>query len=120
MKRVAWLLLAVFCPALVQVQPVQIQQTTCSCCCHCKVPGECGMPCSRVPVPAPLSFASERATPLTAPARERQSRSEQRTELRFFSVFVESMTEIGAIGMAPPPASPARVALFKAHCSFLI
>jgi hypothetical protein len=118
MKRVAWLLLAVFCAALLQVQPVLIQQTTCAC--RCKVPGACGMPCSRIPIPAPLSFAADRATPANAPAKGRESKSEQRLERRFFSVFVESLTELGAIGVSAPSAAPARVPLFKAHCSFLI
>jgi hypothetical protein len=118
MKRIVWLLLAVFCSALVRVQPVEFAPCSRCACCHCKIPGDCGMPCSRAPAPASAMFAAEQSSLVARPAVGKARRA-QPLAVRFYASFVEPVTQRVAL-MAPASAVPAaRVPLFKAHCSFL-
>jgi hypothetical protein len=119
MKRMVLALLAVFCAAVVQVQPVEPLKT-CPCdCCHCKHPGECGMPACR---------SSSTASPTVATA---QSVPNGRSAPRLLAQpgpFLASFVFAPGIGSAPSSAltpsalavPTAHVPLFKAHCSFLI
>jgi len=120
MKRVAWVLLAVFCAALVQIQPAQgltAKAKTCDC---CHVPGACGMPDCCPPLAfASLASGSEQAVRLPRPAAQK-AQSLHSPSAKFYASFVEP----AALRLALPPsaklAAAARVPLFKAQCCFLI
>jgi hypothetical protein len=118
MKRMTWLLIAVFCTAFVRVQPVEL--THCSQCvtCHCKIPGACGMPCSGTPAPA--MFAAAQSTKIAHAAGSRNLVPVPLTARKFYLSCVEpaarSVAFIAPVSIAMPSAVP----LFKAHCSFLI
>jgi hypothetical protein len=122
MKRLSWLLLAVFCTALMRVQPVDTGQRCPCICCHCKNPGDCGMPCDRspTPTPAPLMFAAEQAARVARPSLRQKDSPARLVGEKFFAPFVESATSSVAFSAAAVLAPPANVPLFKAHCSFLI
>jgi hypothetical protein len=117
MRRVAWLLLAVFCTVLVQVQPADAAVTKpCGC---CQVPGNCPMPCCPQAAPLPAVFSLAQSVQVArSPVRERAQPARAATGM-FYASFVEA-----AAVSRPLPASAeapaARVPLFKAHCRFLI
>jgi hypothetical protein len=119
MKRIAWLLLAVFCSAFVEQQPVEWAQCSRCACCHCKVPGDCGMPCSRAPAPAAaMPAAPEHALAALPAARIRQPAPP--AAAKFYASFVE-LTTLPVALVASASAGPAASGpLYKAHCSFLI
>jgi hypothetical protein len=120
MKRVAWLVLAVFCAALAQVQPVDglgAKAKPCPCC-HL---GACGMPgCCPSPASAPAAVNSAQADcvkSVPAPGRAQAARGLADT---FYAAFVETTAVRGSLHASALTAAPASVPLFKAHCSFLI
>ena len=119
MKRIAWILLAAICSAFVRVQPVELAQCGQCVCCHCKVPGACGMPCTQTPTPAPLLFAAEPGALLAHPA-SRGAQLARASGVKFFESFVGSTTEKVASVASAPAVRAASVPLFRAHCSFLI
>jgi len=121
MKRLVWIVLAVFCAALGQVQAVDTlgaKAKPCPCC-H---PGACGMPgCC-----PPISSASPvfEAAPAAEVARQL---SPWRTRLtrewaQGFSFSLAALAEITRQRTAPGAerAPAAKVPLFTAHCSLLI
>jgi hypothetical protein len=121
MKRLAWLLVAVFALAMVQARPVDTgvaQQETCGCC----EPGSsaCGMPdCG----PAPASPAScvAVATGITAVRAEAESVLPKSRCLRDRFVAESSRRQTAPAALVPRSvAPPASVPAFKAHCSYLI
>ncbi len=120
MKTLAWLLLAVFCTALVRVQPVELGLRKQCVCCHCKGPCECGMPCSRAPNPVPVSFATEQPARIAQAAVRGKIQPARLAEEKFFAPFIESAAPALALNGSAPTAPAANVPLFKAHCSFLI
>lgn len=118
MKRLAWLLLAVFCMAAVRVQPVgrlAMAKT-----CHCSHPGACGMPgcCPQPSSARPLSSPAESVRESLF-AASREAKPACATE-KFYLSFVEP----GALRPASPASANAAhavgVPLFRAHCSLLI
>jgi hypothetical protein len=120
MKRLAWLLVALYCTAFVRVQPFELVPCCHCACCHCKVPGTCGMPCGRAQAPAPLMFAAGQAARVSQPALRRNELPARVSEKRFYASFVEPAAASVALGAAAAMAPSAGVPLFKAHCSFLI
>ena len=118
MKRLPWLLAAVLCIMLVQVQPVETARS-CPCCCHCKAPGACGMPCSGSTAPAPIVFAAEQPTPGARSAGQWKAQAARPAE-KFFARFVGTAAEPVAHRAPALLACAADVPLFKAHCCFLI
>jgi hypothetical protein len=119
-KRIAWILLAVFCPAMVRVQPVDLAQCKVCVSCHCKIPGDCGMPCSRPDAPAPIMFAAEQSAKVTLEAGRRNLPDARLAEGKFYATVVEAATVPVALIKPVLMAPAAEVPLFKAHCSFLI
>jgi hypothetical protein len=119
MKRLAWLFLAVFCAAMVQVQPVRglpVKVKACNC---CQVPGTCGMPdCCPPSAFASTVLGSEESVRLALPA-SRTVAAIRDASVVFYAAFVEPAIIPPALSAALA-AAPARVPLFKAHCSFLI
>jgi hypothetical protein len=120
MKRLAWLVLALCCTAFLRVQPVESAQSCACACCHCKVPGDCGMPCGRVPAPAPVMFAAAEQATAAQPARRLVVGSVRRDREKFYAPFVEAATSLVALNSTALLAPAVCVPFFKAHCSFLI
>jgi hypothetical protein len=119
MKRLAWLLLAVFCLAVAQVQPVEaVAQAKPKDCCDCS--GHCRMPACPAPAAAqPSPF--EAARPLTV-ARPQPSREAVATRCDHRKFFLSLLPPAARPASDPAPvvAPPASVPLFEAHCSYLI
>ena len=121
MKRFVWLLLAAFCTAIAQVQPVeplQAKQASCDCCEG--EPGACGMPdCALPPAsPSPVLVLASEATALRAEAESVMPKSRSFRD-HFYAQFSPRPARPAAI--APQVVAPtASVPAFKAHCSFLI
>jgi hypothetical protein len=121
MKRMAWLLLAVCCTALVRVQPVEPLACCQSSCCHNKLPGSCGMPCGQpAPTPAPMMFAAESPARISKPAPKRDSSEGRLSEQKFYLPFIEIAAPSVALDAPASLAPAAPVPLFRAHCSVLI
>jgi hypothetical protein len=121
MKRLAWLLLAVFCTALAQVQPVDLPVTKVKSCCHSDAPCGCGMPgCGLPPAQAPVVFTAAQPVQVAGISLRREAQPRQAIAAKFYACFLEPVTA----SVAPAPSalrlSAARMPLFKAHCSFLI
>jgi hypothetical protein len=118
MKLLPWLLASLLCTVFVQVQPVDTARS-CQCCCHCKVPGACGMPCSAAPTPAPSIFTAEQPARVSRPAGLWKIQAARPAAVKFFARYVEPAAPVAP--RAPDLlASAADVPLFMAHCCFLI
>jgi len=118
MKRLAWLLLAVFCTMLVQVPPADVVVTKpCGC---GQVPGNCPMPCCPQAAPLPAVFSLAQSVQMArSPVRE-QAQPARAATGRFYASFVEAAAVSRPLPASAEAAPAARVPLFKAHCSFLI
>jgi hypothetical protein len=117
MKRLVWLLLAAFCTAIAQVQPVQLpvaQAETCPCCDSkaCDMP-DCNMP------PAPAQPARTQSSPVLMAVREVAVAPCEARE-KFYVQFLPRPARPSAERASQVVAPAASVPLFKAHCSFLI
>jgi hypothetical protein len=122
MKRLVWLLIALFCTAVAQVQPVDLLPAKDRGCCCCEdQAGACGMPdCA----PAPTACSQARimlqtSAPLRIQARRAAAVAKKVSE-PFYVQFVEKTAERPSFRVARLGTPAARVALFKAQCSFLI
>ncbi len=122
MKRLAWLLLAVFCTALAQVQPVELSLTKAGM--HrvdCDCEGACGMPeCVAVPVTAQQPAQLERAGGELRQITRRVVAKLRAPAPKFYLSFVEPVVvtaTLRACALTAPAVSPP---LFRVHCSFLL
>lgn len=118
MKRMVWFVLAAFCSAFVRVQPVELAPNCHCACCHCKVPGACGMPCSRAPATASVMVAAQERNSVAVPAVRGAQPSGPAG--KFYASFVEPATVRLLFPASAQAARAAHVPLFKAQCSFLI
>jgi hypothetical protein len=122
MKRLVWLLIAVVCTALAQVQPV-IMPTTVqeeSCCCTGDEAGACGMP-DCAPATAAPSCAQSVPTLAAQRSEARKLTPAPKTRFETYYVRVDSRpAKSPAAGVSLRGTPAASVPLFKAHCSFLI
>lgn len=122
MKRLVWLLLAVFCTAFAQVQTAPVSLDTARhCACSGSCDGSCGMPDCAVP-PAPVQWvgASESAPVASVAKPARKVVALRRAPAKFFAAFVEPPARPSDLRGVDPSASSANVPLFTAHCSFLL
>ena len=121
MKRLVWLLIAVVCTALAQVQPVVLSSAQDeACCCTGEQAGACGMPeCAPVPAACPASSNLPVATGQRAEVRK-PAPAPQALRESYFARFEArpAVAPAGRVSLRGTPA--ASVPLFKAHCSFLI
>ena len=120
MKRLVWLLLAVFVTALAQVSPVDLGSPSAKPCSCCETPGacgkrDCGMPPSAC-APTPLLAALPNQAPSTA-TRKRAARIYRLAINYLFQT--RALTPVRS-SRVPYLVSTERVPLFKAQCSFLI
>src|SRR4051812_44646881 len=121
MKRLVWLLLAAFCTAVAQVQPVDVQLVPaqkCDCCADgndCDMP-DCGLPPSAGQMVASLtgSVASLRV------AAKRQASVAHVEPVAFYERFVAPARVAPTLSVNAALAPPASVPLFREHCSLLI
>lgn len=123
MKRAAWFLLAIACSAFVRVQPVELLNPFhciyCGCC-HCKIPGACGMPCRGAPAPACQALSTEQTAGFRGGALRSSAQPLQLSGTRFHAPGSEMAEVFSALTPSALVAPAACVPLFKAHCSFLI
>ena len=121
MKRLVWLLLAVFCTALAQVQPVDSTLTKAEKCPCCEVPGACGMPdCGLPPPSATAGLFAEQPTRTAQPEVRRDAARLKRVALIFLSALDAIDSAAVAFNATSRIAPVAPVPLYAAHCSFLI
>ncbi|MEI6105725.1 MAG: hypothetical protein WCR49_01825 [Opitutae bacterium] len=121
MKRLVWLLLAVFGTALAQVSPVDIglaQQETCSC---CEQPGACGMP-DCMPPAAP---ATQPVFTLTSPAvatriAAKPARAAREVREIFLASFLPRTAGASAWPVSVIAEMPLGIPLYQEHCSLLL
>lgn len=121
MKRLVWLLIAVVCTALAQVQPVvmPVAQEE-SCCCTGDQAGACGMPeCA----PAPTAPSCVVSVPVATAQRGEARKLSPSRHVRYEIFYVRfeprpAPSPVAGVSRLGTPAD--RVPLFKAHCSFLI
>jgi hypothetical protein len=118
MKHIAWLLITVFCSATLRLQPFEKEPCAQCVCCHDKVPGDCGLPCSRTTSPASSASIVEHRAAVSAPS-VRNVAVCRRAGARFYAPYVEPQTH-SVVLSAPVPARAADAPLYMAHCSFLI
>jgi hypothetical protein len=121
MKRLVWLLLAVFCTAIAQVQPVEplvSSQVRCPC---CEIPGACGMAdCNVPPSSVPVRLIAEQSAPITVSAARRNAARLGRIALTLASSFDAQSATLAVRNDAAISVRAGRGPLFQAHCSFLI
>jgi hypothetical protein len=121
MKRVVWLVLAVFLAALAQVRPVDALEAkgkACPCC-HpgsCEMPGCCPQTSS---APTSINLAQMEAVG-SLPAPRFAQPASRLFEGAFYSLFVGPVATRGPLVASAKAAPPAPVPLFQAHCSLLI
>ena len=122
MKRLVWLLLALFCTAFAQVQAVELLlPTNAHCACGGGCNGSCGMPdCALPPAPVQWVGASESASTASVAKPARKVVAIRRTPVKFFAAFVEPASCLIDLRAPDPGAPAASVPLFKGHCSFLL
>ena len=122
MKRLVWLILAVFGTALAQVSPVDLPVTKAEVCPCCHDGGDCGMPdCALPPAtnPAPV-FALPTPVSVVRIAVRRATPAPRALAGKFFVRLESRPAAVPAFGPIAAIAPAARVPLFKAHCSFLL
>ncbi len=122
MKRLVWLVLAVFCTAFAQVQAVELLLPTAShCACGGDCAGSCGMPeCALPPAPVQWVGASESVSTAAVAKPARKVVAIQRSPVDFFAAFVEPAPRLIDLRAPDPGAPAASVPLFKGNCSFLL
>jgi len=120
MKRLPWLLIALFCAVLVQVQPIDGPLAKPVKCARCHS-GACGMPgCCPTPASAPTVFSSEQSARVDRVPAPHRAQPVRGAEENFYALFIEPVAGRGALPACAEAAPAARVPLFKAHCCFLI
>jgi len=121
MKRLVWLILAVFGTALAQVSPVELPVTKHDVCGCCEHPGACGMPdCPPPAAPAPQP-ASILVSPATAVRLAAKPAARVRIARQYFSARYPASAAVAPVPPAAPVRTvPASVPLYREHCSLLI
>jgi hypothetical protein len=121
MKPLVWLLLAVFCTAIAQVQPVEppvSRQVRCPC---CEIPGACGMAdCNVPPSSAQVSMVAGQSAPIAVSAARRNAGRLGRIALIRVISFDAKSAALAVRNEAIVSVRAEHGPLFEAHCSFLI
>lgn len=118
MKRLVWLLLAVFSTAIAQVQPADVPQAPAEKCCCCEKQKACDMPDC-----IPVSTGVQRALPQQTTVEiigKRAAAVKQSVPEKFYFQFVPCVRVTPVLPVSAIVAPAASVPLFAAHCSFLI
>jgi hypothetical protein len=117
MKRLSWLLLAVFCAAMVQVQPVDFAKAKAHSCCPA---GGCGMPCCPSPSPASSPSGRQQSSLVASVPVSRRVQIARILAEKLYAVLVKPASVRRLVSASAEAAPVAMMPLFKAHCSFLI
>lgn len=123
MKRLVWLLLAVFCAVLTPVRPVDGVQAPAAKCDCCDNAGDCGMPGCLPPL---ASAPSLPALAVSLPAAlkleaKRQAPNPRLFRDRFYRQFVSAPArELPSLRATPAVAPAATAPVYLAQCSLLI
>ncbi len=117
MKRLVWLLLAVFGTALAQVQPVDMPVTKHAVCGCCEKPGSCGMP-DCAPPPVSARPVCQLQTP--AEVARRAARAPAVVREKFYVQFLPRVSSVPALPVRLAAAPAASVPRFREHCSLLL
>jgi hypothetical protein len=121
MKRLGWLLLAVFGIALAPVRPVVLAvegHRSCGC---CGGDGSCGMPsCPPPPVSSPVLGTLDQPVRIAGIEVRRAAPTPRRAGGRFYAAFVSPAAVSVAARSPARVAAAAGVPLFEAHCSLLL
>lgn len=123
MKRLVWLLLAVWCTALAQVQPVAPLPAAAHEECGCgDCAGACGMPDCALPPAPPVTtaIAGRTTTTVARPTARLDAQATATLALKYFTAFVEPAVVPAFVRAPDSMAPPAGVPLFKEHCAFLL
>jgi hypothetical protein len=120
MKRLVWFLIAAFCTALAQVQPVDLPVTKHEVCGCCAEPGACGMPdCAPQPASGqPVSAVQARLSQRTE--AQRLSPAPRPKREAFYVQFVPRASRVTALRAPSVTTASASEPLFQVHCSFLL
>jgi len=121
MNRLVWLLVALFCTAVAQVQPVDLTPgKDGECCCCGDQPGTCGMPdCTPAPTTAQPVLKLQTSVAAVQEARK-ASRPLSAHQEPFYVKFVRSSTVATGVRVAYAIAPTASASLYRDHCSFLL
>lgn len=119
MKRLVWLVLAVFATLLTRVEPADLPANKAPACCCCG--GGCDMPkCPPPPANNPTPVLTLQAPAQATPSAARRAAAPRGRHEKCFVRF-DSRRAVGPVTRAAVAvARPASVPLFAAHCSFLI
>ncbi|HVZ66391.1 MAG TPA: hypothetical protein VG936_17645 [Lacunisphaera sp.] len=118
MKRLVWLVVAVFATLLTRVEPADLPETKKSACCCCRA---CDMPdCPPPPANNPAPILTLQTPAQANPAAARRLAAPRGRQEKFFVRFDSRRAPMPAPRIAVAVARPASVPLFAAHCSFLI
>lgn len=120
MKRLVWIVLAVFGTAFAQVRPVAFPTLRHHSCPYCNGDGSCGMPGCLPPASTRTVPAAVQPAGVTVARVRRVTEPVGRTAEKFFSVFVKPAAVSAATRAPDRVMPPASVPLFTAHCSFLV
>ena len=122
MKRLVWLVLAIFCTAFAQVQtvePLLPAANPSECCGGCNA--VCGMPdCALPPAPASPVTAPQPGTAASVAKPTGKVATVRRGADKFFAGFADPADRLIAFRAPASLAPAASVPLFKEHCSFLL
>jgi hypothetical protein len=96
---------------------VTVKAVTCPCC-H---PGMCGTPgCCPPPASAPTVFNAAQSVRRAGLTASRRAQAVRTVTAKFYVSIVEPVGVRTLLPASAKAAPPARVPLFKAHCSLLI
>lgn len=122
MQRLVWLLLFVFGTALAQVSPVDVRLNPGEVCSCCDRPGACDMP-DCVPTPISTQLLLQTAGPAQSirAAAKRAAPAPRLVREVFYGQFLPRVSVAPTLSVSDDlVVPPARVPLFRAHCSWLI
>jgi hypothetical protein len=121
MKRLVWLLLAVFGTTLAQVSPVDLglaRPETCSC---CDQPGACGMPdCAPPPAPATQPVSNLTGDVVSTRIAAKPARSVREVRKMFLAAILPRADGASAQSVPVIAEEPLDIPLYQEHCSLLL
>jgi hypothetical protein len=121
MKRLVWLLLAVFGTALVQVPPAALAASAHRSCCCCGGDGSCDMPsCPPAPASSPVRCTLGQPAQVAGVEVSRAVPAPRRAGENFCAALVAPAAVSAAATSPTRVTSAANVPLFTAHCSLLL
>jgi hypothetical protein len=119
MRHLSWVLLTVFCSAVLQVQPAATTPPSSCAHCHCQTPGDCGMPCSPCATPAPQAVSALEQACVSRPAAE-VSKAAKPTAVKFYASYIDEPASKAQLPRTAKVVRSAVEPLFMVQCRILI